>query len=96
MIPRIVSLSVPKGITSSTVSSPVVIVPVLSKHNTSTRANASIASISCTSAFFLARRPTPRIKETLVKSTSPSGIMPRTPATVLTRAFDKVSFARKY
>ena len=64
------------------------IVPVLSRQSTFTRASASMASISCTNACFLARRPTPRIKETLVRRTRPSGIIPMTPATVLTMASD--------
>ena len=65
-------------------------VPVLSRQRTLTRASASMDSISCTRAFFRARRPTPRMKETLVRRTSPSGIMPRTPATVPTRAAERV------
>ena len=37
------------------------LVPVLSRQSTFTRASASIASISCTNACFLARRPTPPV-----------------------------------
>ena len=77
--------------TSTTSSFPVVMVPVLSRQSTLTLARPSMASISCTRARFLARRPTPRIKEILVSSTSPSGIMPITPATVLTSASEKVT-----
>ena len=58
-------------------------VPVLSAHSTSTRASTSIAGSSCTRHRLLARRTTPTANATLVSSTSPSGTMPTSPATVL-------------
>ena len=58
--------------------------PVLSRHSTSTRARSSIEYSDCTSVCRRARRTTPTASATLVKSTSPSGIMPIIAATVET------------
>ncbi len=58
------------------------IVPVLSVHTMSTRARPSMAASSCTSTWRRPRRNTLAVKAMLVSSTSPSGIMLPTPATV--------------
>ena len=76
----------PMVINFDTRSSPLVIVPVLSVHRMSARARDSIACISWTRAPFIARRPTPMMKETEVRRTRPSGIIPIMPETVRTMA----------
>jgi hypothetical protein len=73
-------------ITSATARSPAVIVPVLSKHSTSTRARISTAGSSCTSTCRRPSRTTPTANATLTSSTSPSGTMWTVPATAPRRA----------
>ena len=70
--------------TSSTRMVPSVIVPVLSRQRVSTLASVSIQYNSCTSVFFVARTREPSVRATLVSSTRPSGIIPRTAATIFT------------
>ena len=67
--------------TPATSIAPDVIVPVLSRQITSTRASTSIAGSSCTSVRRRARRTTPTANATLVSRTSPSGTIPTTPPT---------------
>src|SRR6266508_2155697 len=71
----------PSGTTSWTARSPAVIVPVLSKQRTSTRARVSTAGSSCTSTCLRPSRTTLTAKVTLVSSTSPSGTIATEPAT---------------
>ena len=65
---------------------PSVIVPVLSRLRQSTRARVSTASSSCTRVLRRAKRIAAMAKFSDVSSTSPSGIMPTTPATAETTA----------
>ena len=74
------------GIILSTVILPSVIVPVLSRHNTSTLANVSIQYSSWTKTFFFASLVTLTASTVLVNNTNPSGIIPIKAATVLTIA----------
>ena len=69
--------------TRSTSIKPVVMVPVLSKHKVSTRANVSIQYSCCTSTFDFERRTTATAKTVEVSKINPSGIMPISAATVL-------------
>ena len=55
---------------------PVVIVPVLSKQSTSTRARVSTQYSSCTRTFFLASFIAATAKDTLTSRINPSGIIP--------------------
>ena len=71
--------------TSVTSIAPDVIVPVLSRQITSTRARTSIAGSSWTSVRRFARRSTPTVKATLVSRIRPSGTMATTPPTAETR-----------
>ena len=66
----------------SNFSVPSVIVPVLSKQITSTRANVSIDGKACTSTFLRARFAAPTANATLVNNIRPSGIMLTNAATV--------------
>ena len=66
---------------------PLVMVPVLSRHNVSTLANVSIQYNSCTNTLFLDNRITLTASTVLVNKTSPSGIIPISAATVFTTAF---------
>ncbi len=70
------------GTRRSRARSPSVRVPVLSRQMVSTRASVSMAGSSCTSTCRRPRRTTPTAKATLVSSTSPSGTIATTPATV--------------
>jgi len=63
-------------------TSPSVSVPVLSRQTTSTRARASTAGSSCTSVERRARVIAAIMNARLVSSTSPSGTMPTSAATV--------------
>lgn len=65
---------------------PVVIVPVLSRHSTSTRAKTSTVESCLANAFLRASRSTPATKARLVSSTRPSGTMATAAATVPRRA----------
>ena len=76
----------PTGRTSATSIVPSVMVPVLSRHSTSTRASTSMAASSWTSVRRRARRTTPAAKATLVSSTRPSGTMATMPPTAETSA----------
>ena len=71
----------PRGMTRRSDISPVVMVPVLSRHSTSTRARVSMPYSSCTSVLRLPSRTTPTASATLVSRISPSGIMPTMAAT---------------
>ena len=66
----------------STCMLPSVIVPVLSRQSTSTRASVSMLYRSCTSVRLRASLMTPTASAIEVSITSPSGIMPTTEATV--------------
>ena len=55
---------------------PSVIVPVLSRQSTLTRASISSEYKSCTKVLCLVRRITPTASATLVSSSIPEGIMP--------------------
>ncbi len=68
-----------KATTSTTFNFPSVIVPVLSRHNTSTLAKTSVAGSSCTRVSHLESLITATIKVALVKSTNPSGTIPIIP-----------------
>ena len=72
------------GSTRSTHMVPSVMVPVLSRQRVSTLASVSIQYSSCTRVFLFARTSAPSVSATLVRRISPSGIIPRTPATMLT------------
>ncbi len=85
----------PTATTSATSNAPSVMVPVLSAQSTSTRASTSMAGSSWTRQRRLASRTTPAANATLVSSTSPSGTMPTSPATVLMIASCQVSSRRK-
>ena len=67
---------------SLTVILPSVIVPVLSRHSTLTRASISREYRSCTRVCFLASLRTPTAIAKDVSSNSPEGIMPTTTAQV--------------
>ena len=67
---------------SFTVILPSVIVPVLSRQSTLTRASISREYRSCTRVCFFASRLTPNAMASDVKSNSPEGIMPITTAPV--------------
>ena len=71
---------------SANAISPVVMVPVLSRHNTSTRASSSMEASSRAKARRRARATTPTMNERLVSRTSPSGTMATAAATVPRRA----------
>ena len=62
------------------------IVPVLSRHKTSTRANISTDASSLHKARCLAKATTPVMKERLVSRTSPSGTIATAEATVPRKA----------
>ena len=89
IISSIISFSVASSYTTKSATSiqPSVIVPVLSRHNTSTLASVSIQYNSCTSTLLLDNLMTLTAKTVLVKSINPSGIIPITAATVFTTAF---------
>ena len=70
-----------KHFTSVTFKSPLVIVPVLSKHKTSTLAKTSVAGNSWISVSHLESLITATTKVALVKSTRPSGTIPTIPET---------------
>ena len=70
----------------STAILPSVRVPVLSRHRTSTRASVSMQKSSWTRVFLRPKLMTPTASAMLMSSTSPSGIIPSTAATVLTIA----------
>ena len=72
--------------TSATSMAPVVMVPVLSRQSTSTRASVSTQYDCCTSTLLDARRVVAMANTLDVKSTSPCGIMPTTAATVCSTA----------
>ena len=80
---------------SSTAIRPSVRVPVLSRQRTSTRARVSIQNNSWTRVFRRPRLTTPTANAMLMSSTSPSGIIPSTAATVLTMASEISAPARK-
>ena len=71
-----------KEISLTTSNFPSVIVPVLSKHATSTLASISIQYKSCTNTFFLDNLITLTARTVEVSKTNPSGIIPIIPATV--------------
>ena len=77
-----VSVVDPSGSTRSKEMSPVVIVPVLSRHRVSTRASSSTDASSRASALRRARATTPVMNDKLVSSTRPSGTMATAAATV--------------
>jgi len=85
--------SSPSTSIASSTTVPSVMVPVLSTHRTSTRARISTAGSSWTSTRVLARMAAARAKLIDVSSTSPSGIMPTTPATANTTARRQVPSA---
>ena len=62
--------------------SPVVMVPVLSRQSTSTRASVSMQYSCCTSTWLFAKRTTATASTVDVKRISPSGIMPTSADTV--------------
>ena len=76
----------PTSRTSATSIVPSVIVPVLSRHTTSTRASTSMAGSSCTSVRRRDSRTTPTANATLVSSTRPSGTMATMPPMALMAA----------
>ncbi len=84
----------PTGSSPTRAISPSVIVPVLSRQRTSTRASVSTAANSWTRAWRRPSRTTPAAKATLVSRTSPSGTMATTPATVPAAASSQPSWAR--
>ena len=86
----------PIGATLSRAMSPVVIVPVLSRQITSTRARVSTAGSSWTRVSRRASRTTPTANAIVVISTSPSGTMETTPPTVLRSASGTEAFARSW
>ena len=61
---------------SLTFMRPSVMVPVLSRQSTLTRASISSEYISCTRVLYFARRIMPTDSATVVRSSSPEGIMP--------------------
>ena len=85
-----------KGASPSTCMVPSVMVPVLSKHRVSTRARVSMQYMSCTRVLRAESLMTLTAKARLMRSTSPSGIMPTMAAAVLTTEFWKVSWSTKY
>ena len=82
MEPKISSTVYSVGLFKSTQSLtrilPSVIVPVLSRHRTLTRASISREYISCTSVLYFARRIMPTESATVVSSNKPEGTMPMT------------------
>jgi len=64
------------SITSQTFIVPFVIVPVLSRHNVSTRASISIQYNSCTRVRDFAKLITPTARASDVKRNMPAGIIP--------------------
>ena len=84
-----------KGTSSSTCMVPSVMVPVLSRHRVSTRANVSTQYKSRTRVFRAESFTTLTAKHTLTSSTRPSGIMPTMAAVVLTTEFCRVSPSTK-
>ena len=74
------------GSTPAATISPVVMVPVLSRHNVSTRASSSTEASSRSSALRRDSFTTPAMNATLVSSTRPSGTMDTAAATVPERA----------
>ena len=80
------SLVAPMGSMPAKAISPVVMVPVLSRHSVSTRARSSTDASSRASARRRARVMTPTMNERLVSSTRPSGTMATAAATIPRRA----------
>ena len=76
----------PRRWSSSKAISPVVMVPVLSRHNTSTRARTSTVESCLASALRRESSRTPATKARLVRRTRPSGTMATAAATVPWRA----------
>ena len=72
----------PRGSIPASEISPVVMVPVLSKHSVSTRASSSTEASSLARARRRARASTPAMNDRLVSSTKPSGTMATAAATV--------------
>ena len=70
-----------------------VMVPVLSRHSVSTRANNSTDANSLAKAWRLASTITPARKDTLVSSTRPSGTIATDAATVPLRASCHITLA---
>ncbi len=77
-----VSVVEPRGSARPNEISPVVMVPVLSRHSVSTLASSSTDASSLASALRRARATTPVMNARLVSSTSPSGTMATAAATV--------------
>jgi len=87
------SVWAPTGSMPTRLMSPSVIVPVLSRQRTSTRASVSTAGSSWTRAWRRPRRTTPAANAMEVSSTRPSGTMATTPATVPAAASRQSSWA---
>ena len=85
-----------KNTTSLTDISGLVIVPVLSTHNTLTLASVSTQFISCTNTLLLASFLTLTTKATLASRYRPSGIIPTSEATIDTTLFFIVCPRKKW